>query len=156
MDGGLIADMVEWGITMTPTLSVHRMISEKFGPPVLDVALDNVRRFHEAGGMLAVGDDFLEEEAPWFLPRLPWGELGLLARAGLSNAAILRALTHGSAVACGRADEIGTLRPGNVAGLVAVAGDPLHNLETLQIISLVVREGRIVRRSAAYGDTPPR
>ncbi len=158
MDDALIADMVARGVTLTPTLSVHRMIAEKYGAPVLGTALDNVRRFHMAGGTLAVGDDFLEEEAPWFLPGLPWGELELLAQAGLSNAAILRALTHGGAAACGRAHEIGALRPGIAADLVAVHGYPLRSLECLKAVVMVVLGGRIVRRSSALSssDTLPR
>ncbi|WP_291270531.1 amidohydrolase family protein [Geothrix sp.] len=42
--------------------------------------------------------------------------------------------------------EIGTLEPGRTADIIAVDGDPLKDITTLEQVRFVLREGRIVRR----------
>jgi hypothetical protein len=52
---------------------------------------------------------------------------------------------------------IGQIRPGFAADFVAVAADPLDDLEAMRTISLVVQGGRAVRdaRHGAAGPVPP-
>ncbi len=144
MDDALIELMVKRNIIMAPTLTLFRMLSEKYGAPFLDTALDNVRRFVKAGGRVAVGDDYIEPESPWYGPGLPYGELELLAQAGLTNMQVIIALTANGAEACGLKRETGALLPGMRADVVAVRGDPLKSLARLKDVRLVVLGGRIV------------
>ena len=72
-------------------------------------------------------------------------ELRALVDAGLTPLEAIRAATVNAARAFRIQDSIGTLEPGKVADLVAVAGDPLADIGTLARPLLVVSRGRIVR-----------
>jgi imidazolonepropionase-like amidohydrolase len=43
-------------------------------------------------------------------------------------------------------EDIGTLAPGKLADLVAVAGDPLADIEAMRKVAFVVREGVVTRK----------
>lgn len=145
MDDNLIRLMVEKGVTLTPTLTLYRMLTEKYGLPLLETAIDNVRRFASAGGTLAAGDDFIEPDDQWYRPGLYFGELEMLSKAGLSNLQVIRALTANGAEACGLGAVTGTLQAGRRADIVAVRGDPLAGLGCLKDVVVVLSGGRIVR-----------
>jgi hypothetical protein len=55
-------------------------------------------------------------------------------------------MTDGELLGIG--DRVGQIRPGFAADFVAVAADPLADLETMRTISLVVQGGRVVRDGA--------
>ena len=46
-----------------------------------------------------------------------------------------------------RLDDVGRIRPGNVADIVVVAGDPLTNIRDTRKIELVIREGMVLNRA---------
>ena len=71
-------------------------------------------------------------------------ELELMAAWGMSAPAVLRAATSGNARMLHLEGEIGTIAPGLVADLVAVAGDPTADLAALRAVRLVIQAGRIV------------
>lgn len=60
----LITDLVQKNIYVVSTLTVLKMFEDKFGAPLLETGKNNVRRFVEAGGKIAFGDDFIEVEEP--------------------------------------------------------------------------------------------
>jgi imidazolonepropionase-like amidohydrolase len=64
---------------------------------------------------------------------------------GLTNVEALASATTVAAEACGVADRKGRIAAGYDADLVAVAGNPLHDLEALLDVRAVIRMGRIVR-----------
>jgi imidazolonepropionase-like amidohydrolase len=72
-------------------------------------------------------------------------ELPLMAAGGMTPAQVLTATTRSAAELLGLADETGTLRPGMLADIVVLAGDPfdLPNLRTN--IRAVYAGGRRVR-----------
>ena len=72
-------------------------------------------------------------------------ELRALVNAGLSPLEAIRAATVNAARAFRIQDSIGTIEPGKVADLIAVAGDPLADIGTLARPGLVLSRGRIVR-----------
>jgi imidazolonepropionase-like amidohydrolase len=67
---------------------------------------------------------------------------------------ILRFATSAAAELLGIGDETGRLKPGKTADLVAVASDPLEDIEALRKVQLVVRGGVDVR-SSNEDDTEP-
>ena len=52
--------------------------------------------------------------------------------------------TRVAAQALGLDDEVGTVRPGACADLVAVRENPLRDLDTLQRVEFVMQSGRVV------------
>ncbi len=145
MDDDLISLMIERGVMLTPTLTMYRMFQEKYGAPFLATAMKNTRRFAAAGGLIAVGDDYLEPEEPWYLPGLPFGELELLLQAGLTPMQVITAITKNGATACGLASVTGTLEPGKAADVVVVRGNPLEDLNRLKEVAVVVSRGRVIK-----------
>ena len=147
MDDELIALMIERSVMLTPTLTMYRMFQEKFGAPFLATAMENTQRFAAAGGRIAVGDDYLEPEEPWYKPGLPFGELELLRQAGLSPLQLITALTKNGAAACGLASVTGTLEPGKAADVVVVRGDPLEDLNALKDVRMVINRGTVITQA---------
>jgi imidazolonepropionase-like amidohydrolase len=97
--------------------------------PEIRAALDNLRRFHQAGGTVIYGTDLGNGSVP---PGIHTRELQLLAQAGLGNEEVMSSLTRAP------------LEPGAPADLIGLAGDPLDDLTAFEDIPLVVRAGRVV------------
>ena len=68
-----------------------------------------------------------------------------LAAIGLSQADAIRAATVHAAEAVGLAGEIGVLEKGRFADVIAVSGNPLDDLRTLQSVKFVMKGGVVVR-----------
>ena len=51
------------------------------------------------------------------------------------------AITKNGAEVCGLEKEIGTLEKGKLADIISVKGNPLENIESLQNVSLVIKDG---------------
>ncbi len=92
-------------------------------------ALDNLRRFHAAGGTVIYGTDLGNGPVP---PGIHRRELDLLAEAGLDADEILAACTRAPLAVDAPAD------------LVALRGDPRTDLAAFEEIALVVRAGRVI------------
>jgi imidazolonepropionase-like amidohydrolase len=102
----------------------------------------NFARMHRGGVRLVCCSD------AGVIPRkphgvLPWGIIHL-ASIGLTNVEALASATTVAAEACGVADRKGRIAAGYDADLVAVAGNPLHQLEALLDVRAVIRMGRLV------------
>jgi imidazolonepropionase-like amidohydrolase len=72
-------------------------------------------------------------------------ELELLVDYGLSPLQALRAATSVNARVLHLEDRIGAVRPGLLADLIAVEGDPLRDITSLRRIRLVMKQGTIHR-----------
>lgn len=154
LDDDLIEQMVRGHIRIVPTLTVLKMFQDKFGAPLLTQGLDNVRRFVQAGGEIGLGDDFVEEESPWYRAGMPWTEISLLAQAGLTPMQIIMAATSTGAKICHLDHELGTIESGKIADLLVVEGDPLADISNLRNVRLVMKDGKIISQSSQQeGDT---
>ena len=140
----LINEMVQKNIFIVPTLTVSKMINDKYGAPVFEASKKNVFRFVEAGGKIALGDDFIEEESPWYRLGMPLLELQLLREAGLTNMQIIIAATKNGSIVCGLDKEIGTIESGKKADLLIVEGNPLEDLECIRHVRMVFKGGDIL------------
>ena len=101
--------------------------------------MDIPRRFHDLGGVIAVGNDFNDRATK---ERLPLLEMEMLLAAGLSPMDVIVAATKNSAMVCGQERELGTLEAGKLADLLILDGDPLTDLlGAVQRVALVVRGG---------------
>ena len=91
---------------------------------------------------IALGSD--AGSYPWRLN--PAGEFVLLAEhGGLKPIEAIRAGTTVAPELLGEQDGLGRVAPGFAADLVAVGGDPLRNLKTLQEVVFVMKAGSVVR-----------
>ncbi|HTZ91685.1 MAG TPA: amidohydrolase family protein [Streptosporangiaceae bacterium] len=70
-------------------------------------------------------------------------EFTLMTRLGMSAADALRAGTLRAAELLGLAGTTGVIEPGAAADIVAVAGDPLTDIECLQRVKLVIQDGQV-------------
>ncbi|MCX4241429.1 amidohydrolase family protein [Paraliomyxa miuraensis] len=89
-------------------------------------AVDNLRRLHEAGATVLYGTDLGNSPVVGIDPE----ELEELARAGLSSAEILDAMTEIPATFWGL-PGLGRLEPGKAASLLVLDEDPLRDPTTL-------------------------
>lgn len=144
MPDALIAEMVARGVALVPTIDVYEGLAEERGneaewrQSVLPIMYDNLARFVAGGGTLALGDDYGNPRVALGMP-LP--EMRHWLAAGLSPMQVIVAATHGGAIVCGLEGEIGQLKPGMVADVLVVDGDPLSDIDALERVRLVVRGG---------------
>jgi imidazolonepropionase-like amidohydrolase len=127
-----------------------RKMSETYPPAIRDkaIAASNAAQimFQHAvkiGVPIAMGTDAGVE---------PHGknaqEFVLMAKNGMPAAQVLMAGTAGGADLLGLADQIGTLSPGKLADVIAVAGNPLSDMSATEHAVFVMRNGTIYRNSA--------
>ena len=101
-------------------------------------------RAWRAGVPLALGTD----AGPSFGADATARELALYVAAGVPAREALRAATAGNAAALGR-DDLGHLRVGALADLIAVDADPAADIATLRAMRFVMKDGDIVRATDA-------
>ncbi|MEV4252178.1 amidohydrolase family protein, partial [Spirillospora sp. NPDC049652] len=104
-----------------------------------DALRAGLRRIGRSDLTLAFGTD-----AGMFDHADNWREFPTMARWGVTPARALRAATSVAADLLGRAD-LGRVREGAVADLVAVPGDPLADMEVLGEVGFVMKQGRVHR-----------
>jgi imidazolonepropionase-like amidohydrolase len=159
LDDETAARLARPGIFATPTLCVTRspawMRAAGFGAASIenhlaaaDEHLASVQRAIRAGVTLVNGTDIPPGDPVDGMPAAVH-ELLLMAGAGLSPLLSLQSASVHAAALCGIGDHVGQIRPGYAADFVAVAADPLDDLEAMRTISLVVQGGRVVRDDAA-------
>ena len=72
-------------------------------------------------------------------------EFGLMVDLGMTPAAALRAATASAADLLGLSRTIGTLQPGKAADVIAVPGDPLADIHTMEKVKFVMKGGEVFR-----------
>jgi len=72
-------------------------------------------------------------------------ELKLLAEYGMGIKDVLRAATVTGAELMGLPDELGQVKEGYLADLIAVSGDPLSDLDAVKTISFIMKDGTIYK-----------
>lgn len=71
-------------------------------------------------------------------------DLQLMVRGGMSPSQVLESATRVTAEAIGFGDQLGTLTPGKLADLIAVEGDPSHDITALSRVRAVFQGGQRV------------
>lgn len=97
--------------------------------PEIRTALDNLRRFHVAGGTITYGTDLGNGSIP---PGIHTREARLMVEAGLEPEEVLEAMIRAP------------LEPDAPADLIALGTSPLDDLRALEDVKLVIRAGRVV------------
>ena len=138
----VLREMAEKNVYLVPTFTVFR----NYGADV-DGCMENVRRFHELGGKIALGNDYGGGPGE-FEQGIPMYEVEMLSRAGLTPAEVVEASTRNGARVLRLDDEIGTIEPGKAADIVVVGGDALADLQALRNVRVVIHAGAVIRPDA--------
>ena len=136
--------MKEKGIALLPTLMAAKAISRYRGDYVpgggasrhMAEAANAFRTARDIGVVIGCGSD-----VGVFAHGENCAELEAMAKLGMSNEDALTAATAVNAKIIGRENELGRLREGFLADIVAVEGDPLKDLATLRTPRLVIKNG---------------
>jgi imidazolonepropionase-like amidohydrolase len=108
---------------------------------ILDYKIAEFKKQVAAGIPFAVGSD---------VGPFPHGtqarEMTLMVKYGMKPLAVLRADMIEGARLLGWADEIGQLKPGFYADIVAVPGNPLDDITVCEHVSFVMKNGEVVRQ----------
>jgi len=108
-----------------------------------DGLVEIVRRFHSAGGLIALGTDYNSQ----FEPGMAIQEAQLLHAAGLTPVEVIEAATKNAAWVCGHGQDLGTIEAGKLADIIIVDGDLDTDLEALNQVVIVVKGGQVAYRA---------
>lgn len=116
------------------SLEKERQIGRKQRETFRDAHRAGVKMvFGSDGGVYPNGDN-----ARQFAKMVEWGMTPIQA---------IQAATRNAAQALDRAD-VGAIAPGRVADLVAVTGDPLGDVRTLERVAFVMKDGQVIKPAA--------
>jgi imidazolonepropionase-like amidohydrolase len=141
--------MREKEIFAVPTFTISEYFAEHAATPqaaaheraLLDLHAAEFKKQLAAGVPIAMGSD---------VGPFPHGtqarEFFLMVKYGMSPLAAIQAGTVNGAKLLGWQDQIGELKAGYAADIVAVPGNPLEDVSTLQKVSFVMKNGVIYRK----------
>ena len=141
--------MREKQIFAVPTFTISEYFEEHAATPEGAAREHQLTEFHAqefkkqlaAGVPIAMGSD---------VGPFPHGtqarEFVLMVKFGMTPLAAIQAGTINGAKLLGWPEQIGALKPGCVADIVAVPGNPLEDITTLQKVSFVMKNGMVYRK----------
>ena len=100
----------------------------------------NVARAMAAGVKIAFGTD-----ASVFPHGLNARQFAVYVKMGMTPLAAIQSATLNAADLMGWSDRVGSLEPGKFADLIAVDGDPLQDVTTLERVHFVMKGGSVVK-----------
>ena len=142
--GGRMRAMIEKRLVLPPQiqgeLKTYEQMEAKQTP-------ERVARILKSGVKFTAGSDM------WLdYPGKTRGEasaimFGALKELGMTPADVIRAATVNAAELLGWQDRIGTVEPGKLADIIAVAGDPLVDVTQLEHVQFVMKGGEVVKNA---------
>jgi imidazolonepropionase-like amidohydrolase len=156
IDDAGIAEMKKNGTYLVPTLYLMDWFyenAEKIGTPpeliakareVMPAARKNVQRAFAAGVKVGFGTD-----AAVYPHGLNAREFAVYVKMGMTPLQAIQTATVNDADLLGWSDRVGTVEAGKFADLIAVDGDPLADVTTLERVKFVMKGGEVVRNGYA-------
>jgi imidazolonepropionase-like amidohydrolase len=111
---------------------------------VSEVGKNNAKKAFAAGVKIGLGTD-----AAVYPHGLNAHELAVYVGLGMTPLQAIQSATINDAELLGWSDKIGTIEPGKWADIIAVDGDPLQDVNTLQHVKFVMKGGEVVKNE--YG-----
>ena len=142
--------MAKKGVAFLPTLTAPEAISEYFHGYIagkteptaqMQLAAQGFRTALKHGVTIGCGSD-----VGVFAHGTNARELAWMVKLGLSPLQTLRAGTAVNAKILGKQEELGEIREGFLADLIAVSGDPTEDIGAVGNVSFVMKNGTIYRR----------
>jgi imidazolonepropionase-like amidohydrolase len=152
IDDAGIAVMKEHGTYLVPTLYLGDWMIDNAGltrlpPPLLAKAKDvipaarqHIAHAFASGVKVAFGTD-----AAVYPHGLNAHEFAVMVKLGLTPLQAIQAATLNAADLLGWSGKVGTLEPGAWADIVAVDGDPIKDVTTLERVKFVMKGGGVVK-----------
>jgi imidazolonepropionase-like amidohydrolase len=156
IDDAGIAEMKKNGTYLVPTLYLADWFLENAernhvpdfllskAKTVMPVARRNIAHAFASGVKVAFGTD-----AAVYPHGLNAREFAVMVKLGLTPLQAIQAATVNAADLLGQPGKVGTLEPGALADIVAVDGDPLKDVTTLEHVRFVMKGGEVVKNE--YG-----
>src|SRR5882672_5134159 len=152
IDDAAIAEMKKNGTYLVPTLYLMDWFfdnAERIGTPpeliakgkeVMPAARKNVARAFAAGVKVGFGTD-----AAVYPHGLNAHEFAVMVKLGLTPLQAIQSATINDADLLGWPDKVGMIEPGKWADIIAVDGDPLADVTTLERVKFVMKGGEVVK-----------
>lgn len=156
VDDAAIAEMKKNGTYLVPTLYLMDWFfdnAERIGTPpdliakgreVMPAARKNVARAFAAGVKIGFGTD-----AAVYPHGMNAHEFAVYVKMGMTPLQAIQTATINDADLLGWSDKVGTIEPGKFADIIAVDGDPLTDVTTLERVKFVMKGGEVVRNGYA-------
>jgi len=156
MDDAAIATLKKNGTYLVPTLYLIDWQRENAAkanlPDFLKAKMDlvsqtgkaNAKKAFEAGVKIGFGTD-----AAVYPHGLNAHEFNVYVKLGMTPLQAIQTATINDADLLGWSDKVGTLEAGKFADIIAVDGDPLADVTTLERVKFVMKGGEVVKNS--YG-----
>jgi imidazolonepropionase-like amidohydrolase len=140
----LMAQAKRQGAYWCPTLSVFEYYRQETSSSqrMLEIEYEALKRARTMGVRIALGTD--TGSMPWDVDQAKEFEF-LVKNAGFSPMEAIKAGTSVAAELLGESNRIGGLKPGMLADIVAVPGNPLDDITALQHVAFVMKDGVIIR-----------
>ena len=107
---------------------------------VAQIQRDNFRRAHAAGVKMVFGSD------AGVMPHgTAAGQFRYMVEYGMTPIEAIQAATRNAAQALGRETDVGAIAVGRYGDIIAVDGDPLNDVRTLQDVDVVIKGGVVVK-----------
>jgi imidazolonepropionase-like amidohydrolase len=154
LDEEAVDMMASRGVSLVPTLSIMKTISERGAewgrPPIvienarkaIEPAHRSVQMARAAGIRIATGTD------PDYADTVGM-ECAALIEAGLTPMEAIEAATRSGAEILGISDQTGTLEPGKQADVIVVNGNPLDDIASLERVEMVAKDGVLHKQPAS-------
>ena len=133
-----MADEIRASLTNIPQLPYYALF-----PSRISLLPTKFRQIRETGVQLLIGTDAGIPSV--FHNDATWREMALWVDLGVPPMQVIQAATLWPARFLHVEDDLGTLAPGRLADIIAVRGDPLHNMAVLRNVDVVIQGGKRVK-----------